>query len=72
MDLQEDLLLGEASGLVGIDEAGKGDYFGPLVIAACYSKDEIDLAFEEFGLRESKKVSDKRTFTLETQIKRVA
>ncbi len=72
MDLQEDLLLGEASGLVGIDEAGKGDYFGPLVIAACYSKDEINLVFEEFGLRESKKVSDKRTFALETQIKRVA
>lgn len=71
MNLQEDLLLGEASGLVGIDEAGKGDYFGPLVIAACYSNDEIDSAFEEFGLRESKKISDNRTFALETQIKRV-
>ncbi len=70
--MQEDLLLGEASGLVGIDEAGKGDYFGPLVIAGCYSRDEIDLAFEEFGLRESKKVSDKRTFVLEAEIKKVA
>ena len=72
MDLQEDLLLGEASGLVGIDEAGKGDYFGPLVIAACYSDDEIDSAFEDFGLRESKKVSDNRTFALEARIKRIS
>ncbi|MEE8417192.1 MAG: ribonuclease HIII, partial [candidate division Zixibacteria bacterium] len=72
MDLQEDLLLGEASGLIGIDEAGKGDYFGPLVIAGCYSSDEIDLEFEGFGLRESKKVSDRRTFALEAQIKKVA
>lgn len=72
MELQEDLLLGEASGLVGIDEAGKGDYFGPLVIAGCYSNGEIDSEFEEFGLLESKRVSDKRTFALETQIKRVA
>ncbi len=72
MDLQEDLLLGEASGLVGIDEAGKGDYFGPLVIAGCYSKDEIDLVFKDIGLLESKRVSDKRTFTLEAQIKSVA
>jgi ribonuclease HIII len=72
LDLQEDLLLGESSGLIGIDEAGKGDYFGPLVIAGCYSSDEIDLEFEGFGLRESKKVSDKRTFALEAQIKKVA
>ena len=64
--------MGEASGLVGIDEAGKGDYFGPLVIAACYSNDEIDSAFEAFGLRESKKVSDNRTFALEEQVKKVA
>lgn len=72
MDLQEDLLLGEASGLVGIDEAGKGDYFGPLVIAGCYSKDEIDSVFKDIGLLESKRVSDKRTFTLEAQIKSIA
>ena len=70
--MQEDLLLGEASGLVGIDEAGKGDYFGPLVIAGCFSKDEIDSVFKDIGLLESKKVSDKRTFTLEAQIKSVA
>ena len=25
-----------SEGHIGVDESGKGDYFGPLVIAACY------------------------------------
>jgi len=70
--LQEDLLRGERSGIVGIDEAGKGDYFGPLVIAACFADNEIESAFEKLGLRESKKVSDKRAFALEAAVKKIA
>ena len=31
--------------IIGIDEAGKGDYFGPLVIAACFSDEQIEQAF---------------------------
>ena len=67
---QEDLLRGEASGLVGIDEAGKGDYFGPLVVAACYSDESVDAEFGRFGLRESKKVSDSRVFALDRLIRK--
>ncbi len=63
---------GRASGVVGIDEAGKGDYFGPLVIAACYADRRIEDAFLAMGLRESKKVSDKRAFALESKIKQIA
>lgn len=70
--MQGDLLIGEPAGLVGVDEAGKGDYFGPLVVAACYSNEQIEKAFIEFGLRESKKVSDGRAFSLESAIKKVA
>ena len=29
------------TGLIGTDEAGKGDYFGPLAVAACYLNDDI-------------------------------
>jgi ribonuclease HIII len=72
LGLQEDLLRGEPSGLIGIDEAGKGDYFGPLVVAACYSDKSIDSEFSRFGLRESKRVSDSRVFTLERSIKKAA
>lgn len=70
MGLQEDLLRGEPSGLIGIDEAGKGDFFGPLVVAACYSDDRIDSEFRRFGLRESKRVSDSRVFALEKLIRK--
>jgi len=65
-------LRGERAGIVGIDEAGKGDYFGPLVIAACFADPEIESAFEKIDLRESKKVTDKRAFSLEAQIKKIA
>jgi ribonuclease HIII len=72
LGLQEDLLRGDPSGLIGIDEAGKGDYFGPLVVAACYSDENIDSDFGKFGLRESKRVSDSRVFALEKLIKKAA
>lgn len=70
--MQGDLLTGPPSGIIGVDEAGKGDYFGPLVIAACYSDDKIEQAFLAIGLRESKKVTDKRAFVLEREIKKLS
>lgn len=63
---------GGRTGIVGIDEAGKGDYFGPLVIAACYTDEIIESAFEKIGLRESKRISDSRAFSLESRIKKLA
>ncbi len=70
--MQSDLLLGEPAGLIGIDEAGKGDYFGPLVVAACFSNDKIDIEFEKIGLKESKNISDYRTFILEKSIRKLS
>jgi ribonuclease HIII len=43
-------------GRIGVDESGKGDYFGPLVVAACYVGPE-HLA-ELDGVRDSKKLTD--------------
>jgi ribonuclease HIII len=43
---------------VGVDEAGKGDYFGPLVVAAVYSDKTILRRLRETGVRDSKKLSD--------------
>jgi ribonuclease HIII len=70
--LQEDLLGGGRAGIVGIDEAGKGDYFGPLVIAACYADERAEALFDKIGLRESKRISDGRAFSLESGIKKAA
>lgn len=55
-------------GHIGVDESGKGDYFGPLVIAACYVGPE-HLA-ELDGVKDSKKLTDPMALRLAGQIKR--
>lgn len=55
-------------GHIGVDESGKGDYFGPLVIAACYVGPE-HLA-ELDGVKDSKKLTDKDALRLSDQIRR--
>lgn len=45
----------------GIDESGKGDFFGPLVIAGVYVDREIARRFLEAGVQDSKRIgSDRR------------
>src|SRR4030095_3891481 len=45
----------------GIDESGKGDFFGPLVIAGCYVNREIAHEFLDAGIQDSKRIgSDQR------------
>lgn len=55
-------------GHIGVDESGKGDYFGPLVIAACYVGPE-HLA-ELDGVKDSKKLTDPIALKLADRIKR--
>lgn len=43
---------------IGVDEAGKGDYFGPLTTAAVYVTPELAIDLIRLGVRDSKKMSD--------------
>ena len=46
----------------GIDESGKGDFFGPLVIAAVYVPDEHAASeLLKFGVKDSKQIKNDRT-----------
>jgi len=46
---------------MGVDESGKGDFFGPLVIAAAYVDAGIVAQFASMGVRDSKMIkSDQR------------
>lgn len=46
---------------IGIDESGKGDFFGPLVVAAVYVEPEIARTFRASGIQDSKAIgSDAR------------
>lgn len=49
---------------VGSDETGKGDYFGPLVVAAVRVEPEQVAALEELGVADSKKLTDTRALRL--------
>jgi ribonuclease HIII len=45
----------------GIDESGKGDFFGPLVIAGVYVNKELAKEFQAIGITDSKRIgSDKK------------
>jgi ribonuclease HIII len=43
---------------VGSDESGKGDYFGPLVVAAFYCKYENINVLRKLGVKDSKQLQD--------------
>lgn len=43
---------------IGVDESGKGDFFGPLCIAGVYAKDQQIQHLAEIGVKDSKKLSD--------------
>ena len=51
--------------IIGTDESGKGDYFGPLVSAGVYVDLTTKPLLERIGVRDSKKLND-------TQIKEIA
>jgi ribonuclease HIII len=55
--LNPDLLLPR----LGVDESGKGDFFGPLCIAGAYVNESVVKAWKDSGIRDSKNISsDKR------------
>lgn len=54
---------------IGVDESGKGDFFGPLVIAGVLVDEESAAFFAELGIKDSKKITDKKILTLEPIIK---
>jgi len=54
---------------IGIDESGKGDYFGPLVIAAVYVDPAVAEYLTQLGAKDSKAISDKRAFDLSREIR---
>ena len=56
---------------IGSDEAGKGDYFGPLVIASVLVDDTIAPLLEESGIKDSKRFSDNSVKELAAKINKM-
>lgn len=56
---------------IGIDESGKGDYFGPLVIAAVFVDAITQHELALMQVRDSKKISDGRILEMAPDIKAI-
>lgn len=56
---------------IGVDEAGKGDYFGPLCIGGLYVNGEEDLSkLLKLGVKDSKRINDEKILKLALEIKK--
>lgn len=54
---------------VGTDESGKGDYFGPLVIAGVYLTPDSGKLLRSLGIRDSKELGDSQIRQFAAEIK---
>lgn len=54
---------------IGVDESGKGDFFGPLCIAGVLVDEKSEKLFIDLGIKDSKKISDKKILEYEKTIK---
>lgn len=67
--MQQPELFAPEKGHIGTDESGKGDYFGPLVIAGVFVPEEQEAVLRELGVKDSKRLSDRRVQELAGVIK---
>ncbi len=54
---------------IGIDEAGKGDFFGPLCIAGVYAEGDAIAKLKSLGVRDSKSISDSNIIKIGRKIR---
>lgn len=54
---------------IGIDESGKGDFFGALCIAGVYGEGKEIQKLKSLGIKDSKQLSDKQILTIAKKIK---
>ena len=57
---------------IGIDESGKGDFFGPLIIAGVAVNKELKELFTNLGIKDSKQLTDEKISKLALQIQKNA
>ncbi len=62
-------VLADAACWIGSDESGKGDYFGPLVVAAVALTSDNWRVLDELGVQDSKNLTDARATSLAAEIK---
>jgi ribonuclease HIII len=56
---------------IGIDEAGKGDFFGPLCVAGVYAQGDTIVELKKIGVRDSKSMTDLAIIKLAKEIRKL-
>ncbi|MDF9866796.1 ribonuclease HIII [Bacilli bacterium PM5-3] len=56
---------------IGSDEVGTGDYFGPVVVCACYINPDIFNKIAHLNLQDSKKLNDNTIKNMAVELKKV-
>lgn len=56
---------------IGVDESGKGDYFGPLVTAAVYIDENTNVELQKANVKDSKELSDTQILLIAKKIKKI-
>ena len=67
--LEAETTIAKGIARIGMDESGKGDYFGPLAIGAVYVDAQTEARLVTSGVRDSKLLSDVRILVLAEKIK---
>jgi ribonuclease HIII len=68
--MEQTELFSAEKGHIGTDESGKGDYFGPLVIAGFFLPTSQAEVLIELGVKDCKKLSDRRVQDLARELKK--
>jgi len=68
--MKQPVLFPTQKGHIGTDESGKGDYFGPLVVAGFFLPDEQQNVLTELGIKDSKRHTDNRVRKLADILKK--
>lgn len=68
--MQQSKLFPAEKGHIGTDESGKGDYFGPLVVAGMFLPEKQESVLRELGVRDCKKISENRVRELSEVLKK--
>ncbi len=61
----------DTSARIGVDEAGKGDFFGPLCIAGVYAEGDVIAELKKIGVKDSKNMTDKAILKLAKEIRKL-
>jgi len=56
---------------IGTDESGKGDYFGPLVVAGVFVDSNTLIELKRIGVKDSKELSDVSIAKVSSEIKKI-